>query len=199
MMKLQADEKGNVTVSLEELIQFSVAQGMAAYKACMKEEQKADEKEKHDKKLHSTKLLMEHYREFKQHEENAVSDLYTALSVSDDIYDILGVMQGYGKNPSANKVESIEKSAFRTKMIMAHVDSMLAVYQKNCEGSQVPELVRRYRVVIKAYVAQERKSVEQIAEEECCDIATVYRDKKKALEDLAALIFGIDGIKLMKK
>lgn len=199
MMKLQADEKGNVTVSLEELVQFSVAQGMAAYETCVKEEQKAAEKKKYDNKLHSTKLLMEHYREFKQHEENAVSDLYAALNVSDDIYDILGMMQGYGKNPSVNKVESIEKSAFRTKLIMTHVNSMLTVYRKNCEGSQVPELVRRYRVVMAVYVAPERKSIEQIAEEECCDIATVYRDKKKALEDLAALIFGIDGIKLMKK
>ena len=197
-MKLQADENGNVTVSLEELVQFSVKQGMAAYEECMKESFKATEKKRYDKKLYSTKLLMEHYREFKQHEENAVSDLYTALKVNDDIFDILGAMQGYGKNPSVNKVESIEKSAFRTKMIMTHVDSMLEVYKRNCESSQVPELMRRHRVVVKAYVDPERKSVEQIAEEECCDIATVYRDKKKALEDLAALIFGIDGIKFSK-
>lgn len=199
MMNLHADEKGNVTVKLEELIQFSIAQGMAVYEDCMKEGQRAAENKKYSKKLHSTELLMKHYRDFKQYEENAVSDLYSALDVNDDIYDILGALQGYGKNPSVNKVESIEKSALRTKLIMTHVDAMLAVYQKNCEGSRVTEMARRYRVVIKVYVAPERKSIEQIADEECCDVATVYRDKKKALEDLAALIFGIDGIKLTKK
>ncbi len=142
---------------------------------------------------------MKHYRDFKEHEQNAVANLFSAIEADDGVYDILGALQGYGKGPTVKKVESIEASVLKTKIIMTHVDSMLRVYKKNCESSAIPEVMRRYRVINEIYISLERKSMEEIAEAECCDIATVYRDKKKALEDLAALIFGIDGIKLTKR
>ncbi len=199
MINLLADENGMVTVKLEDLVQFSVEQGMKAYRNCKQDHEKEIRKEKYNKKLHSTELLMKHYRDFKQHEKNAVTSLFSAIEMDDGIYDILGALQGYGKAPSVKKVESIENSVLKTKMIMTHIDSMLKVYRKNCEQTMVPEVMRRYRVVNAFYIMPERKNAEEIAEMECCDVATVYRDKKKALEDLAALIFGIDGIKLTKK
>lgn len=181
-------------MTMEEIIELAAKTAISVYD----QQKKAQMKEKHDRRLRSTKMLLENYRSFSSFNDNAVSNLYDALKIDEDIYGVLELMNGREKVSSEIKIDSIEKGVLRTKIMMAHVDAMLNIYEKNCQASPYPEEMRRYRVIYGLYLGKEEMKVEQIAEEECCDIATVYRDKKNAITKLTALIFGIDGIMLKR-
>lgn len=182
------------TMTMEEIIELATKTAISVYD----QQKKAEVKEKHDRRLRSTKMLLENYRSFSSYNDNAVSNLYDALKIDEDIYSVLELMEGRERVSSDVKIDSIEKGVLRTKIMMAHVDAMLEIYKRNCETSPYPEEMRRYRVIYGMYLGEEEKRAEQIAEEECCDIATVYRDKKNAILKLTALIFGIDGILVRK-
>ena len=182
------------TMTMEEIIELATKTAISVYD----QQKKAEVKEKHDRRLRSTKMLLENYRSFSSYNDNAVSNLYDALKIDEDIYSVLELMEGRERISSDVKIDSIEKGVLRTKIMMAHVDAMLEIYKRNCETSPYPEEMRRYRVIYGMYLGEEEKRAEQIAEEECCDIATVYRDKKNAILKLTALIFGIDGILVRK-
>lgn len=182
-------------MSQKEIIELVTKTAISVYD----QQKQAEMKEKHDRRLRSTKLLLENYRNFASYNKNAVSNLYKALKIDEDIYEVLAMMEGRERVSSDVKIDSIEKGVLRTKIMMAHVDAMLEIYKRNCENSQYPEEMRRYRVIEGFYLSDDEKNAEQIAEEECCDIATVYRDRKNAITKLTALIFGIDGMLLIKK
>lgn len=181
-------------ISMEEVIKIATETAISVYD----QQKKAEAKEKHDKRLRSTKMLLENYRSFSSYNDNAVISLYDALKIDEDIYSVLELMEGRERTSSEVKIDSIEKGVLRTKIMMAHVNAMLDIYKRNCENSPYPEEMRRYRVIYGMYLGDKEKKAEQIAEEECCDIATVYRDKKNAITKLTALIFGIDGIMLKR-
>lgn len=188
-------EKGiKKMMSMEEVIKIATETAISVYD----QQKKAEAKEKHDRRLRSTKMLLENYRSFSSYNDNAVINLYDALKIDEDIYSVLELMEGRERVSSEVKIDSIEKGVLRTKIMMAHVNAMLDIYYKHCQASPYPEEMRRYRVIYGMYLGDEEKRAEQIAEEECCDIATVYRDKKNAITKLTALIFGIDGILVRK-
>ena len=182
------------SMTVEEIIEIATKTAISVYD----QQKKAEAKDKHDRRLRSTKMLLENYRSFSSYNDNAVSNLYAALKIDEDIYDVLELMEGRERVPSDIKIDSIEKGVLRTKIMMAHVDAMLEIYHKHCQSSPYPEEMRRYRVIYGMYLGEEEKRAEQIAEEECCDIATIYRDKKNAITKLTALIFGIDGVMLKR-
>ena len=191
-MEKAGKNRRNMTV--EEIIEIATKTAISVYD----QQKKAEAKDKYDKRLRSTKMLLENYRSFSSYNDNAVSNLYAALKIDEDIYDVLELMEGRERVPSDVKIDSIEKGVLRTKIMMAHVDAMLEIYHKHCQSSPYPEEMRRYRVIYGMYLGEEEKRAEQIAEEECCDIATIYRDKKNAITKLTALIFGIDGVMLKR-
>ena len=96
-------------------------------------------------------------------------------------------------------IESIRESVARTRLIIQHVNEMLAMYKIYCERSQRLEDMRRFRVIHGLYIAEQSKSADEIADEECVETRTIYRDIDAAVERLTALIFGIDGLDLIKK
>lgn len=183
------------TMTMEEIIELATKTAISVYD----QQRAAEAKEKHDRRLRSTKMLLENYRSFSSYNDNAVSNLHDALKIDEDIYDVLELMDGRDRPVLSDvRIDSIEKGVLRTKIMMAHVDAMLEIYYKHCLASPYPEEMRRYRVIYGMYLGEKEKKAEQIAEEECCDIATVYRDKKNAITKLTALIFGIDGVMLKK-
>ena len=109
-----------------EVIDLAVAAGIRAYRS----EATKHQKEIYDKRLHNTKLLMRNYRSLKEHSENAVFDAATAED--DDVNEILNLMSEWAKEEDTT-IESIKKSAAKTKLIMDHVDEMLRIYKAACE------------------------------------------------------------------
>ena len=93
-------------------------------------------------------------------------------------------------------IESIKRSQQRTFIILQHLDEMLKYFRIYCEQSGREEEMRWYRIIMKTYINDERKTAEQIAEEENIERRTVYKNITTAIKPLSALIFGVDSLKL---
>lgn len=140
-----------------------------------------------DKRLHNTELLMKNYRKFVIHSESAI---YEASQVDNDLDldTLLEIMDCWGKK--APSVRSVQESVAKTRLLIHHVDTMLSCFETVCLKSQKPEDARKLRVINGLYLADVPKTPQEIAEEENVDPSTIYRDKRDALRQLSALIFG---------
>lgn len=183
--------KQRQTLSKEVLDQITEHAAKVAVET-YNQQKNREEKEKFDRRLNNTKLLLEHYRDFSDYGEKAIYRIYEELD--EDVIDIIEMMEGR-KTDKDSRVESIEKGVMRTKAIMNHINAMLAVYKKSCNASPYPEDRRRYRVVEGLYLKKVPESVQDIAEREEIAERTVYKDVTAACKRLTALIFGIDGFK----
>lgn len=176
-----------------EVIELATETGIQTYLGQFEEEKKKT----HDRMLHNTKKLLENYRGFSQYSDKAVYNLYKAISLDEETYDVLDLMEKQYQRPKTEMtVESIEKGVARTRTMMAHVNRMLEIYKDMCNKSPYPEDMRRYRVIKALYLDEKKLTFDEIAEKECVNKATVYRDRDNAVRSLTVLIFGIDGIKI---
>ena len=91
-------------------------------------------------------------------------------------------------------VESIRNSCRRTKIMVRHIDSMLALYETYCEQSKNEAHKRGYRIIKAMYIDDEAKSIEQLAALEGVSTRQAYRDHDAAIEKISALMFGIDAL-----
>lgn len=158
-----------------------------------------------DRRLYNTKLLMEHYRLFKEHAANAVFEL-TRIDEEEitaiEIMDSMRQSDGPGRGEIA--IESIEKSTFRTEIVLRHIDEMLGIFESYCYRSGKPENERRWDVIYTVYVKEMPKGItktelyEELADRHFTSTRQIQRDINDALERLTALFFGIDGVQRME-
>lgn len=94
-------------------------------------------------------------------------------------------------------VESIKKSVARTAAIVKHMKTMMQLYQVYCHTVGTSEDERRWRVINALYICDEgnRRTIPQLAADEGVVERTIYKDIDIASEKIAALMFGIDGLK----
>ena len=104
------------------------------------------------------------------------------------------IMRIFGLREDDKHIRSVEKSVSIMSLLMAHVDRMLDVYKKSCEGSSSVVVQRRYQVVERMYLREKRMTATQIAEEFNLEPRVIQKDAKMAREDLKVLLFGIDAI-----
>lgn len=175
-------------VQLKAICQTAASEGVRAYR----EEHEKAEKERQNRVLNSAKTLVINYRRFKKMCEVSVYDKETTNEM--DLKEILELMSGRFRNTDF-EVLSIKEKVVRTRMIMDHVDTMLKVYEQQCNASPDPEEARRFRIIKALYLDTTPAKAKDVAEKECITISTVYRDCDKAFRKLAVLFFGIDGVK----
>lgn len=154
----------------------------------LEKETQKQKKVKRDRRLRNTRLLLKHYRAFKEH----VADVHEELEEIDD----LELSEELESDELA--IEMIRKSKKRTLAIIHFIDQMLFIYRINCERS--PNLIhlRQYKTIYDLYIADEETTVEAIAEKNDIDTRTVYRDIKEGIHALSCLIFGVDGIRMIE-
>ena len=146
-------------------------------------------KERHDRNLRNTKKLMRIMPAVRQHSDSSISELEEVCE--DDGLDVLiSMMHGSG---GSLKVESIQRSVARTRLIIDHVDAMIDAYRKEALASKRDEVKRRFRVFEMTYLTDEPVDPEEIAKIENIDKRTVYKDINAACERLSYYIFGIDA------
>ena len=149
--------------------------------------------EKVDRRLRNTKLLLRHYRTFRDHAANAVYDAQAL--VDSNPYDIIDLMSNRLNDNEDVFVDSIKKSVERTVTIVRHIDVMLQLYEAYCMNSGIPEEVRRWNVIKARFIDEKPVSVHKLAADYHVDERTIFRDIENGCERLAALIFGIDGVR----
>lgn len=136
----------------------------------------------------NTKKLLKNYRGFKFHALNSIKNANDAIE--HDV-DLIAYLDDRSFLSAEEEIQSICNSATRTALMVSHIDTMLTGYQKYCEYVDEPEEWRRYRVVNKLYIGEEKASAAAIAEKENIDTRTVYKDVDSACEKIAALVFGV--------
>lgn len=124
--------------------------------------------EEFDARYHDVKLLMNNYRKLKAHYSNI--------------------------SPEVLEVSSICSLRYKTRLMMSHVEKMLAAYKALCESADNPDETRRWEALHLRYIADERTPIEEIATRLSIDKRTFYRDVGRAMEDMAVLLFGIEAI-----
>lgn len=144
-----------------------------------------------DKRLRNTKLLLVNYRGLLAYSESAI---FEASQCDEDVYDILSLMSGKSSEQELY-VESIKKSAGRTKLIIEHIKRAISDYEAYCVRTRRSEEMRRLRTVKRLYIDDDAWTVTEIAKDELVDVSTVYKDIKEAEKRLTPRLFGIDGIR----
>jgi len=177
---------------MEIAVQRGTEAGIKAAMDYLAEEKKQLKKGRYDRRLRNTRLLLKNYRSFRNYAKNAV---YKASQLKENAVDILDGLDEYSFDDSLY-IESIKKSQQRTLIILNHIDEMLRYYKIDCEQSGKDEAMRRYRIIMAYYIDEPKRNAEEIAESEHIERRTLYKDINIALKPLAALIFGVDSMKL---
>lgn len=178
---------------MEKAVQQGIQAGVTAAMDYIEAERKRARKGRQDRRLHNTRLLLKNYRLLKRHTKGAI---YNASQAKERAIDILDGLDDYDMNDTLY-IESIKKSQERTLIILAHIDQMLELYKAYCYNGGNGEDVRRYGVIVATYIDEPKKSAQEIAGTFEIERRTVYKDITAAITPLTALIFGIDGLKML--
>ena len=143
--------------------------------------------EKKNRRLHNTRLLLNHYQEFKAHCTEASFE--SRHMVSEDEF-ITHLMQ---QRDDGMVLESIRRTVERTGMIVAHIDRMVSVFKSFCDRGGQREK-RQYEVLRAYYLSPEKMTVQQLSEMYSVSRRAIYKDLRSGEEKLAVLIFGMDGL-----
>lgn len=154
----------------------------------LEKEKSRQQKERRDWRLRNTKLLLRNYRDFVSHSNDIKLELEKLDSdkVLDSLYD------------DDLAIESIKRSKERTLIMVKFIDQMLEIYRIKCERSNKEEEIRRYKTIDMMYISDKEFSAKEIATCHKIDTRTVYRDINEAVKTLSVLVFGVDGIKMIK-
>lgn len=170
----------------KEIVELAAKKAAQVTLETLKQQKKKEREERRDWRLRNTRLLLEHLYEFKQHAKHSLFDVRKVLEASQE--DIAAYTQQISERNDIY-VESVMLSAGRTATLIEDTERMLDLYRMECEqGSE--EKQRRYRVLIACSI--QKKSYQQIMEEESISRSTVFRDIETAIEELSAMIFGAD-------
>lgn len=178
---------------MEIAVERGIEIGVKAAIDYMEEERARTRKSRHDSRLHNTKLLLKHYRSFKEHVEGAV---FNAKQLKESAIDILDGLDSEMMDDTTY-VDGIKKSQQRTIIILKHIDKMLEFFRVSCEQSGDPIEMRRYNTIMEMYINGEKKIASEIGTILGIEWRTVYKDVNYAIEPLSALIFGVDSLKFM--
>lgn len=181
-------------MSQREIVELAAAAGAKAAMETLDKERQNDRREMADRRLRNTKLLLRNYRVFRAHAENAVFEIEPYESMEEIMVDLM-----MPDRDSTAFVESIRKSAARTATIVKHIETMMQLYQSYCFTIGSLEDQRRWRVVDELYIrdldGEKPKGVAELAKDEGVVERTIYKDIDIACERIAALMFGIDGVR----
>ncbi len=145
-------------------------------------------KERKDKRLRNVKLLLKKYVWLTDYGKRAIYDLKQLIDKEDiEVLELMGL-----QTRELKQVNCIRDNVRTTRIMIGHVEEMLAFYKQKCLNSTKPEESRRWRVLESRYLLQEVTDCLTLSHQEHVDERTIFKDIDKACEDLATLIFGID-------
>jgi len=172
---------------IETMVKQAALAGAKVASDTMMVAQRKGEKERIDRRLHNTELLLRNYRTLKASCENAVYESKDG-EVSEMLEDIMTM--------KSDKVivESIRTSTKRTALMVQHIDKMLDVYRIYCSKISDRDK-RRYKIIKALYISKTPMKIDEISKKYSVSKVTVYEDIKIAKERLSSLFFGIDGLK----
>lgn len=176
---------------LSEIIRIAAQEGANTAIKHISDERRKEKRQRKDRRLHNTKLLIRNYRSFKEYVNNAVFD---DEEPREDALEAIEELMWEPRVTSDIVVESIQRSMTRTKIIIEHIERMMEVYSAICEQSKSEVKIRRSKVLYDMYISNIPHSKTEIADAYFIDKRTVYKDVEAACKELSVLLFGVDSI-----
>lgn len=190
-----ADKRKPVQLSMEELRKIceeAADRGVSRYI----DAKKANTEKNKRSLLYSTKRLLENYTKLKDYAEKAVCTIEEAEKIDESITN-MDVLYGFHIAGDDRTLHRQLKGINAVKFMLAHVDRMLEVYEKECAASSLDVMHRRWNVISMMYLdRKEKKNTKQIAEFYNMELSTIQKDAKEARNDLTVLFFGLDAMVL---
>lgn len=166
-------------INVDETIIKAVRKAIAEFDEKKKEEEK-------DKRLHNTKLLMNHYNALKDHVEKVDDKNYK--------YDLLGELElEENEITSRDKVwlQSMFRTKLRTMKMLAYIDSALNIveqkYKYNCEEYKFKAFQLHYLYEL---------SNEEIISRLNCGKNSPKKWSDLIVKDLSVLLWGVDALEI---
>ena len=186
------DEKKNTGIDpelvclLQDTVTTGVNEGVKRAVEGIEMQRALADKIRYDNRIRNTKLLLSNYRKFKNHIKTATyTEEQLDTAETSEILDKLGM--NLSDEYDKTVVESILKSKKRTEIILQHIETILDGYILQANKRDDIELKRRANVVDKLF--RKGKKMDQIAREEHTSISTIKRDRNKATNEIAVLMF----------
>lgn len=194
--KIEIDN--DILFLIEKMIESGVNEGIQKGLKQYDNMQKNKTKFRYDKRLRNTRLLLKNYRSFVEHCDNAKYLVENPIKkeIEKDNLKVQLFDDFYNLQDDAYIVANILKSKEKTRIILDHINLCLDFFQAKAIKTNNQEMIRRYNVISDLYINETPMTYEEIAEIEHISQKTVNRDRKKAIEELSVLIFGIDGLDL---
>lgn len=177
-------ENNQMTINLDEIIKVAVTTALE-----VSDKRKIERlKERFDRRLRNTELLLKNYRSLVVHRNDSVYSIQKASEILDDIdsYD----------DENEYCFGALKESAERTATVVAHISIMIDTFQYMAESERLkPEYLISCKLIRKMYINQEIKSFDEIMSDLAISQRTLYRHKSTGIQFLSGLIFGVDSLK----
>ena len=153
-------------VTGRELTQIAEISAREAVKMCREERKKTEKREQSNAdKVKRTKKLLSDYRRLKR--EIPEKEEFTESEKVEKRWAFLRDLMGSAHiNSQESVVEKEEKRRAENMYYINRIERAIETYREECETSKKPEAMRCYREVYEYYIAEEEKTVAQIASEE---------------------------------
>ena len=196
MSNIEISEKESQLLALvEQLVVEGVAKGVKKGIEQLKNEERLKEKITYDTRIKNTRLLLKNYRNFVKACKQATfteKDLETATV--EEVLDKLFCQSC----DEITVVQSILASKKRTEIILTHIKRIIDFYLYESDHSNNDEKKRKAHVLNDLYVVGKYKpKINDMSEKYHISERQIRRDANSAIEEIAVLMFGIDGIRKM--
>lgn len=180
-------------LSQDQLNQIAAIASRAGVKAYKDEKAKNEKKKsRNEDKVRRTKKMLSSYRRMKAtlSEEREFTEAEKIELRWRFIEDLMG-----NSNELVSKSETViidqEKKRQENLYCIQSIENAIRLYQEECEKSSSEEGKRRFRELYAMYIADEAKSVKEIAETENISEKIVYRDLGIACKIIAVYLLGM--------
>ena len=196
MSNIEISEKESQLLALvEQLVEEGVAKGVKKGIEQLNNEERLKEKITYDTRIKNTRLLLKNYRNFVKACKQATfteKDLETATV--EEVLDKLFCQSC----DEITVVQSILASKKRTEIILTHIKRIIDFYLYESDHSNNDEKKRKAHVLNDLYVVGKYKpKINDMSEKYHISERQIRRDANSAIEEIAVLMFGIDGIRKM--
>lgn len=196
MSKFEISDKESQFLNLlEQIVTDGVARGIKKGIEQAKNEERLREKITYDTRIKNTRLLLKNYRNFvKACKQATFTEKKLETATVEEVLDKL-FCQSYDE---VTVVQSILTSKKRTEIILTHIERIINFYIFEAEQSKNDEKIRKAHILNDLYVEGKYKpKINAMSEKYHISERQIRRDANSAIEEIAVLMFGIDGIRKM--
>ena len=196
MEKIEISEEENKILKLiEQIVTDSVSNGIKKGIEQLKNEERLKNKITYDTRIKNTRLLLKNYRNFvKSCKQATFTEKELETANVEEVLDKL-FCESYDE---VTVVQSILASKKRTEIILTHIKRIINFYLFEADQSKNDEKKRKAHILSDLYIVGKYKpKISFMSEKYHISERQIRRDANSAIEEIAVLMFGIDGIRKM--